>query len=533
MGLNKFAKNVNSQNGEDGILKEIFQRLKIKGGQFCEFGAWDGIYLSNTFSLLDSAEWSGVYIEGDEKKFKDLLKTAQNRKINPINRFVEVKGNNSLDNILLETDLETDFELLSIDIDSYDYQVWESLVLFRPKVVVVEINSSVVPPSLQTHRDGKQGSSFQSMLELGNKKGYDLVCHTGNLIFVKKELTENLFENMNSELLFEAWKRIDKKESPVLPEISLTVTITGRNDNHSGDFIKRLKETTIKNVELLKKHFEGSFEYLIVDWGSPNDNFLYLSDEMQWMTKMPEIKTVIVPNETIKAKFGQERFYQFFAKNVGIRKSKGKWILLINADNILNKKLVKEISKAVKMDSDKEFFRTKWWKNSDGKILDCNVGIPSEIGLAATYSGDFLLAKKNSLIEFGRGYDENSSGHQTSLPQAQMDGEILFNMRKNGMIPVIWDLEIYHLDHPRSEKHDSYYNMGGYRNSEDWGLRDNKEVIINENNSLIEKRDVVKVHCKTIVEQRRTPQNKPAVRVTFPNKTPAGMASIMNTPWRS
>jgi len=201
--LNTFAKNVYSQNGEDGILEEILKRLNITGGQFCEFGAWDGKYLSNTYNLLSNPNWSGVYIEGNKEKYLDLLETAKNKKITPICRFVETEGKNSLDNILLETETKTDFEVLSIDIDSYDYQVWESLIYFRPKIVIVEINSSINPLELQTHGNGKQGSSFQSMLILGNKKGYDLVCHNGNMIFVKNDISLNLFQDMNSVSLFD------------------------------------------------------------------------------------------------------------------------------------------------------------------------------------------------------------------------------------------------------------------------------------------------------------------------------------------
>lgn len=82
---------------------------------------------------------------------------------------------------------------MSIDIDSYDWQVWHSLQNYYPKIVIIEGNSCVLPGIWQIHEDGIcQGSSFTALVALGEDKGYQLVCHTGNLIFVKKKLSSKL-----------------------------------------------------------------------------------------------------------------------------------------------------------------------------------------------------------------------------------------------------------------------------------------------------------------------------------------------------
>ena len=44
--LLKYYGNIHSQIGQDGILQEIFRKLGLRKGFFCEFGAWDGVYLS-------------------------------------------------------------------------------------------------------------------------------------------------------------------------------------------------------------------------------------------------------------------------------------------------------------------------------------------------------------------------------------------------------------------------------------------------------------------------------------------------------
>ena len=186
---NTYKKNIYSQNGEDGIIEEILKRLNITSGWVCEFGAWDGKHLSNTFHLVKNRGFNAVYIEGDSIKFNDLLVTAnQFKHIKPINAFVEYKWKkNNLDSILSTTLIPKDFDVLSIDIDSFDYQIWKSLQLYLPKIVIIEINSYIHPDVKDyIHTPNKfQGTSFNPMLELGIQKGYKFLLHTGNMIFIR------------------------------------------------------------------------------------------------------------------------------------------------------------------------------------------------------------------------------------------------------------------------------------------------------------------------------------------------------------
>ena len=197
--LQKFRKNVYSQNGEDGVIEEICRKLEISNGEFVEFGALDGIKYSNTYNLL-SNNWTGVYIENDKNHYKELLKTRENypEQVHTLCAYVHYEGENCLDNLLAKTSVSKEFDLLSIDIDSYDWQVWFSLQNYFPKIVIIEINSSFPPGILKIHGDSKPpgikalGSSFSSTLELGKRKGYTLVCHTGNMIFVQDKLVHKI-----------------------------------------------------------------------------------------------------------------------------------------------------------------------------------------------------------------------------------------------------------------------------------------------------------------------------------------------------
>ena len=117
---------------------------------------------------------------------------------------------------------------MSIDIDSYDLDVWETLEKYRPKIVVIEINSSIEPGIIQRHDLKNQGNSFSATVGVGKKKGYVLVCHTGNCIFLRDDLKNkiNYEENSlnNPDILFDrSWlnkrdnilKRIFLKLMPV------------------------------------------------------------------------------------------------------------------------------------------------------------------------------------------------------------------------------------------------------------------------------------------------------------------------------
>ena len=74
--LLKYYKNIFSQSGEDGIIKEILKELKIEKGTFIEFGAWNGIKFSNCFNLLRKG-WRGIYIENNKDKFKELVENTK------------------------------------------------------------------------------------------------------------------------------------------------------------------------------------------------------------------------------------------------------------------------------------------------------------------------------------------------------------------------------------------------------------------------------------------------------------------------
>ncbi len=198
--MKKYEKNITSQFGEDGIIEHLFSKIGISENPWCvEFGAWDGEYLSNTYNLVFNKGFNCVYIEGDSTKAKELknkVSKLSNQKIFVLNNFVESQGVNSLDNLLAQTDIPKEFDLLSIDIDGIDYHVWKNFNNYNPKIVLIEHNPTI-PPHIEYIPDENSsliGASTLALYNLSLKKDYCLVhCTDTNSIFVRKEFF-NLFE---------------------------------------------------------------------------------------------------------------------------------------------------------------------------------------------------------------------------------------------------------------------------------------------------------------------------------------------------
>lgn len=209
--LNQFRKNIYSQNGEDGVIDFLCSKLNLSKGWCVEFGAWDGIHLSNTRALITEKEWSAVLIEGDQSRFQSLTKEyRENERVYPLCAFVGSSDNdpNTLNQLLESTPIPEYFNLLSIDVDGNDYFIWKALTKYFPAIVVIEANSSF---ETNVRFIGEQnsgiGTSAAALVELAKIKGYQLVAHTGNCIFVREDLYPlvGLEDNQLKDLFDSSW----------------------------------------------------------------------------------------------------------------------------------------------------------------------------------------------------------------------------------------------------------------------------------------------------------------------------------------
>lgn len=199
--LANFEHQVYSQNGEDGIITEIFRRIGTKKNNFIEIGVGDG--LENNTAFLLSQGWTGLWMDGSprgaEKIRRHFTKSVSTGKLKFIESFITAENVAAL---VDSAGLGPEVDLLSLDVDRNTYYVWEALPHVKARVVVVEYNATM-PPWLDwkvRYRADRWwdstfycGASLKAYELLGRKLGYSLVgcdLHGVNAFFVRSDLAE-------------------------------------------------------------------------------------------------------------------------------------------------------------------------------------------------------------------------------------------------------------------------------------------------------------------------------------------------------
>ncbi|MDA9121139.1 hypothetical protein N9J52_03795 [Flavobacteriales bacterium] len=119
------------------------------------------------------------------------------------------------------------------------------------------------------------------------------------------------------------------------PYISLV--FVGRNDNYGGDFKQRLEACVNDAFQQLNKH-EIRAEILFVNY-NPIEDGAKIEDFISWpvSTDLVSVKMISVPSEyhnkiISKGSVKNVPVLEYVAKNVGIRRAKGDYLLLMNPD---------------------------------------------------------------------------------------------------------------------------------------------------------------------------------------------------------
>jgi hypothetical protein len=127
----------------------------------------------------------------------------------------------------------------------------------------------------------------------------------------------------------------------------LSVVVATRDDDHGGDPGARLK-AALKVYKRQAEKFRFPLEYIIVDWNSPVKRAGVFAQVKTWDLKGEFLKIRVIevpPRAHKKIDDAKIPFYQMIAKNVGIRRARGRFVLATNIDIFLEEELFKFLSK--------------------------------------------------------------------------------------------------------------------------------------------------------------------------------------------
>ncbi|MCF8464388.1 MAG: hypothetical protein K9G41_06090 [Flavobacteriales bacterium] len=170
----------------------------------------------------------------------------------------------------------------------------------------------------------------------------------------------------------------------------LSIVVTTRNDNHGGDLLRR---TTcfVNGVYHQTQKFPFEVELIIVEWNPPSDKTLLKNV----LPTPPEgssvvLKYIIVP-ESLHNTYRMSDslpLYQMIAKNVGIVRAQGEFVLCTNIDLLFSDRLFEFLSQ--KQLKSGNFYRAI---RSD---------VPREVMDVEGFENQIQFAKQNVLHRLGK-----------------------------------------------------------------------------------------------------------------------------------
>jgi len=120
----------------------------------------------------------------------------------------------------------------------------------------------------------------------------------------------------------------------------LSLVVGGRNDNYGKTFAQRF-QTFLRYMASLDDQLKSRIEIIVVEWNPPKDT-PSLAVAMDW-TGLSNARIFTVSSDIHAAipNPGKMPMLEFFAKNAGVRRARGDWVISTNPDIILSPDLLK------------------------------------------------------------------------------------------------------------------------------------------------------------------------------------------------
>jgi len=242
----------------------------------------------------------------------------------------------------------------------------------------------------------------------------------------------------------------------------ISIVQYSRNDDHGGNLLKRMQFSYYTNIYLLEKAQIKS-EIIMVDYNTPKEKdnlykLLPVSENLKFVT----IRHIIVPPEihqTFKD-YNKLPMNNMVARNIGIRRAKGEYILSTGVDVIFSYQLVKQFKNLLpnrlyrvhrydvnRCILNEEFNVENILEKCEKNIIDIhfntNLGkfestdIPS---LHTNNCGDFQLAHKDVWFNLN-GYPE------IDLMGTHSDTIFSYMSYLSGNKEIVLDEKFFHIDH--------------------------------------------------------------------------------------
>ena len=188
----------------------------------------------------------------------------------------------------------------------------------------------------------------------------------------------------------------------------LSIVMASRNDNHGGDLNDRTQACIDTLGEQLDKYGLDA-EVVMIDWNPPEDR-PYLHEIIKHCN-VP-FRSIVVPPETHNRYKQAHLFplYQMIAKNVGIRRARGTFIVVTNVDIFFSNDLVARMAdrnleggnlyRAFRYDAEKG---VRTLKGISNKLIRINLSNKDE--LCTNACGDFQMMHRKDWNTL-RGYYE-------------------------------------------------------------------------------------------------------------------------------